>query len=204
VFRRAVIVLLALFFALGTAACGSDDDGSSAGESATPTTTETDTETATTGQTETGAETETTETDAETETEANGDDGSSGSGSGESASATGEAATRLPVDRVLFRSRDNAVFCGLKRAGDRDLLSCWATPTGYTLRLTPRGGAPRGGVVVRNRGLRPPRAGAIRVLRGRQRFRRGPYTCKVDRNVVRCVNAARHGFQLGKSFTFRF
>lgn len=208
--RHAVIALLALVLALGTAACGGDDDGSSAENSTTVATTATETDTATTSETETETETETegeTETEAETETtetegETDGEDGSSGSGSGES-STTG-AATPIPVDRVLFKSPDNAVFCGLKRAGDRDLMSCWATPSGYTVRLTPRGGAPRGGVVVRNRGLRPPQAGAIRVLRGRQRFRRGPYTCNVDRNVVRCENAARHGFQLGKRVAFRF
>lgn len=194
-FSRAVIVVLALVFVLGAAACGGDDDGSNAGEDATVTTTETETGAVTTAETQTG--------ETETETETDGENGSSGSSSGESSSTTGST-VQLPVDRVLFRSPDNAVFCGLKRAGGRDLMSCWAAPSGYTVRLTPRGGAPRGGVVTRNKGVRPPQASAIRVLRSRQRFRRGPYKCNVDRNVVRCQNAARHGFQLGRSVAFRF
>jgi hypothetical protein len=178
---RALTLLVAVVLALGTAACGGDD--SNGGEAS-----------ATTAQTKaTTARTETTKT-ATAET---------ASATPETAASPASGGTVRPVDRLLFRIRDNAVFCGLKRSGGRDLLVCWATRSGYTVRLTPRGGRPSGEIVRRNRGI-PPNAGAVRVLRNGQGLRRGAFRCNVRKNVVRCRNAARHGFQLGKTLAFRF
>jgi len=187
---RAIILALLLTLMVGTAGCGGGDESSGTEDTTAVTQTETET-----GETETG--TAETVTDGDTETNSSGR-GSSGSGGSEAATASEPS-----VDRLLFRVGRNAVLCGLERISGRAWMTCYRPTTGYTLRLSLRGGLPRAGIVRRNRGL-PPGVGELPVLRNGQRRNVSGYRCNVEDGIVRCRNRVGHGFQLGRSSSFRF
>ncbi|MDQ3875507.1 MAG: hypothetical protein M3322_08200 [Actinomycetota bacterium] len=215
-FLLALAAVIVVGLAFAAAGCGGDSD-----ETAAPV----ETTSAATTDTETGAGTTTATTTSNDDDTTSGDDDNTGieddtdddddrttseddrrartSASGGRTTSSRSGSTKqtiaAPVEATLFRAGGNTIICGLRRSA----LLCWRPASGFTIRL-PRAGRPTQDVIDANRGL-PRRVRSIpRLRKGRAVRRRGFRCTLVAKSEVRCTNAARHGFQLGKLLSYRF
>ena len=223
-FLLALAAVIVVGLASAAAGCGGDSDETAAPvETTSAATTDTGTGAGTTTATTTSDDDDTTsgdddntgiedDTDDDDRTTSEDDDDrttseddrrarTSASGGRTTSSRSGSTKQTIaaPVEATLFRAGGNTIICGLRRSA----LLCWRPASGFTIRL-PRAGRPTQDVIDANRGLPRGVRSIPRLRKGRAVRRRGFRCTLVAKSEVRCTNAARHGFQLGKLLSYRF